>query len=115
MIRRPPRSTLFPYTTLFRSVGGADSFDTLRRSAHPSPLIYGPQNRLGDSLQTFGGFPGSSKKALNYESEKILRIDLRKSFARQANRLETAPARSRLRVASRFSLRDLCRRFSSIR
>src|SRR2546430_11839430 len=22
MIRRPPRSTLFPYTTLFRSVGG---------------------------------------------------------------------------------------------
>src|SRR3712207_9429214 len=24
MIRRPPRSTLFPYTTLFRSVEGAD-------------------------------------------------------------------------------------------
>src|SRR2546425_6261840 len=24
MIRRPPRSTLFPYTTLFRSVGGVD-------------------------------------------------------------------------------------------
>ena len=25
MIRRPPRSTLFPYTTLFRSVGGEDA------------------------------------------------------------------------------------------
>src|SRR3712207_7476936 len=24
MIRRPPRSTLFPYTTLFRSVGSLD-------------------------------------------------------------------------------------------
>src|SRR3712207_7242234 len=24
MIRRPPRSTLFPYTTLFRSAGGGD-------------------------------------------------------------------------------------------
>src|SRR5438132_8538510 len=24
MIRRPPRSTLFPYTTLFRSLGPAD-------------------------------------------------------------------------------------------
>src|SRR3712207_8907077 len=24
MIRRPPRSTLFPYTTLFRSAGGVD-------------------------------------------------------------------------------------------
>src|SRR5258708_13934677 len=26
MIRRPPRSTLFPYTTLFRSVARAESF-----------------------------------------------------------------------------------------
>src|SRR2546422_1715913 len=25
MIRRPPRSTLFPYTTLFRSVPGVDA------------------------------------------------------------------------------------------
>src|SRR3712207_7712578 len=24
MIRRPPRSTLFPYTTLFRSLGGVE-------------------------------------------------------------------------------------------
>src|SRR5687768_18031869 len=27
MIRRPPRSTLFPYTTLFRSAGAARSAD----------------------------------------------------------------------------------------
>src|SRR2546430_10801170 len=27
MIRRPPRSTLFPYTTLFRSRGKADARD----------------------------------------------------------------------------------------
>src|SRR5690349_24239525 len=26
MIRRPPRSTLFPYTTLFRSAGVGDDF-----------------------------------------------------------------------------------------
>src|SRR5438874_4595784 len=26
MIRRPPRSTLFPYTTLFRSIGGGAGF-----------------------------------------------------------------------------------------
>src|SRR3712207_9020327 len=32
MIRRPPRSTLFPYTTLFRSTFGDEQFwtDTLR-------------------------------------------------------------------------------------
>src|SRR5258707_12599782 len=31
MIRRPPRSTLFPYTTLFRSLAGA------RRDEHAFP------------------------------------------------------------------------------
>src|SRR3712207_8515320 len=34
MIRRPPRSTLFPYTTLFRSPGGSpDSIAKATRSA----------------------------------------------------------------------------------
>src|SRR2546426_8612806 len=31
MIRRPPRSTLFPYTTLFRSQGGVEDRPTLDR------------------------------------------------------------------------------------
>src|SRR3712207_9075675 len=31
MIRRPPRSTLFPYTTLFRSAGEGDPARTNRR------------------------------------------------------------------------------------
>src|SRR2546430_13659861 len=31
MIRRPPRSTLFPYTTLFRSAVGAEVRDRCRR------------------------------------------------------------------------------------
>src|SRR3712207_7817565 len=30
MIRRPPRSTLFPYTTLFRSVVASDAFFPFR-------------------------------------------------------------------------------------
>src|SRR5689334_24782782 len=33
MIRRPPRSTLFPYTTLFRSRGAASPEDALRQLA----------------------------------------------------------------------------------
>src|SRR2546426_11899384 len=33
MIRRPPRSTLFPYTTLFRSVRLADDHEP--RALHP--------------------------------------------------------------------------------
>src|SRR3712207_8421518 len=37
MIRRPPRSTLFPYTTLFRSDRGAgeDQLPVVRRPAAP--------------------------------------------------------------------------------
>src|SRR5260221_8048274 len=42
MIRRPPRSTLFPYTTLFRSVGGRDvdpGLDDGRAQQHVVPLL----------------------------------------------------------------------------
>src|SRR2546429_4512834 len=37
MIRRPPRSTLFPYTTLFRSL-----FSLLRSRLSQSALLAGP-------------------------------------------------------------------------
>src|SRR2546427_12511439 len=36
MIRRPPRSTLFPYTTLFRSPRGVSSGDGATRTARSS-------------------------------------------------------------------------------
>src|SRR2546427_4345127 len=39
MIRRPPRSTLFPYTTLFRS--SPESLERKRRAALRSLWIYG--------------------------------------------------------------------------
>src|SRR6266849_9067328 len=35
MIRRPPRSTLFPYTTLFRSRGGRQRVRVCRFPHHP--------------------------------------------------------------------------------
>src|SRR2546430_4082464 len=37
MIRRPPRSTLFPYTTLFRSAGGRILGGKQHRAAPLSP------------------------------------------------------------------------------
>src|SRR3712207_7419096 len=40
MIRRPPRSTLFPYTTLFRSVLGGDGFCGWPTSLHLSAQGY---------------------------------------------------------------------------
>src|SRR5690348_17916953 len=48
MIRRPPRSTLFPYTTLFRSYVGADGLwlaplhAPAEREAKPLPVFRSP-------------------------------------------------------------------------
>src|SRR3712207_8723361 len=41
MIRRPPRSTLFPYTTLFRSVEGSP-----RRGTAPDVALQAHQHRV---------------------------------------------------------------------
>src|SRR5438093_8979554 len=38
MLRRPPRSTLFPYTTLFRSSGDASGVPRVRRGRRPHPV-----------------------------------------------------------------------------
>src|SRR3712207_7423971 len=42
MIRRPPRSTLFPYTTLFRSVPGALLRPLLDPAAERRDALRGP-------------------------------------------------------------------------
>src|SRR3712207_7934280 len=51
MIRRPPRSTLFPYTTLFRSEPGDLEGPDQRRGGHDGPRAEprppgGPRRRL---------------------------------------------------------------------
>src|SRR2546430_11762942 len=60
MIRRPPRSTLFPYTTLFRSyvdqtntsdaVANADATSSAQQTVSQSQEGPGPLLRLGDRL-----------------------------------------------------------------
>src|SRR3712207_7845960 len=59
MIRRPPRSTLFPYTTLFRS---GDRHDTLLLRG--SPLLIGRRALL---------------ESLPLRSDRVLRVLDRKS------------------------------------
>src|SRR3712207_6936271 len=49
MIRRPPRSTLFPYTTLFRS----DGADNITGTSGNDTLDGGAGS---DSLEAFAGF-----------------------------------------------------------
>src|SRR2546430_10302780 len=54
MIRRPPRSTLFPYTTLFRSLveRGARVGQRVRRIEPPGPVVDvpGPMNLVRSAL-----------------------------------------------------------------
>src|SRR3712207_8363071 len=54
MIRRPPRSTLFPYTTLFRSRLGEG---LLERAAHPVQGQAGGEDPLDDVVVQVAGDP----------------------------------------------------------
>src|SRR3712207_8297839 len=72
MIRRPPRSTLFPYTTLFRSEG-TDTLDTLQ-------ALYGLGVRLAmddfgtgySSLSYLQRFPRSEEHTSELQSRQYL-------------------------------------------
>src|SRR5256885_5406838 len=73
MIRRPPRSTLFPYTTLFRSTcaGGAGaSLDLGRRAAAWPPPADRKSTRLNSShlVISYAVFCLKKKKNNNHES-----------------------------------------------
>src|SRR5258707_9774061 len=74
MIRRPPRSTLFPYTTLFRSVddvvfdgeeaGGLLALERLRRAEDPGAVADGR-----DDLALLGHFGDEPENALGAAEE----------------------------------------------
>src|SRR3712207_7271650 len=50
MIRRPPRSTLFPYTTLFRSLDPDDLRRLVDEPVGGDPVEGGADRRLGRSV-----------------------------------------------------------------
>src|SRR2546430_10153759 len=74
MIRRPPRSTLFPYTTLFRSCSGAGTH------AHRRPVSGGavraPRRRGNDSLHV--GRSEEHTSELQSQSNIVCRLLLEK-------------------------------------
>src|SRR2546429_4820340 len=68
MIRRPPRSTLFPYTTLFRSV--------LRRGAYQSVEEVVEAALTAIEQRTVPGFAGIPERSEEHTSELQSRLHL---------------------------------------
>src|SRR5438309_5499851 len=70
MRRRPPRSTLFPYTTLFRSTGKTISFNLLTKEGH-NPVSYEKKDKVtGKPLRN-----EEIVKGYQYEPGKYVIID----------------------------------------
>src|SRR3712207_8450812 len=77
MIRRPPRSTLFPYTTLFRSAVEGGQPDQCREQAAPGPALAGheddlppgPADRSGACQPTGDDVRGEHERSEEHTSE----------------------------------------------
>src|SRR3989442_3179298 len=75
MIRRPPRSTLFPYTTLFRSwheevLGGVDRRE-IRRERHAPRVGGGVERRVAAGRQRYLGRQDRKSTRLNSSHVRI--------------------------------------------
>src|SRR3712207_7500061 len=82
MIRRPPRSTLFPYTTLFRSMRPVVRVARVRersRATDPTPtrgMALGIAVDCGDMLHLLRyGFPYLSVRLAHYRDRKSTRLN----------------------------------------
>src|SRR3712207_8097553 len=68
MIRRPPRSTLFPYTTLFRSEVDCRSHEGDKAVGHGCPIHFpADEERLWRKLTCFD----ESKKQVDRKSTRL--------------------------------------------
>src|SRR3712207_8897921 len=75
MIRRPPRSTLFPYTTLFRSSDGVEH--VLRTSARPDSghRLLLRARRLHHQTKRKGQEQGDYRSHRGYEDRESTRLN----------------------------------------
>src|SRR5947208_8722102 len=72
MLRRPPRSTLFPYTTLFRSMRANDQLSFSRANASKRGLLFGGLQAADEQFRAIAGFaesPPRRKRSEEHTSE----------------------------------------------
>src|SRR5438034_1447630 len=70
MIRRPPRSTLFPYTTLFRSRRGrvGETVGALAEDPRRRQLVHRAEEHLGGDLERQVAPEASDRKSTRLNS-----------------------------------------------
>src|SRR5882762_11998075 len=112
MIRRPPRSTLFPYTTLFRSVSDvADDFedplprrrrgshDPLRRNRESARIAYGHADLRNGSFD--GHLPSVAVPASTFQVPSRI-AEIQSGSFRLARRQPTRSSQERGSLISRL-------------
>src|SRR2546422_130821 len=108
MIRRPPRSTLFPYTTLFRSLPHGlhrVGIEARERLVHEEKMLAAQEDRKSTRLNSSHGYISYSvfclkkkKKPFRNGSRAALGHDSRRSLS--SSRRYIAPGRRRIRGTS---------------
>src|SRR2546430_8404868 len=109
MIRRPPRSTLFPYTTLFRSVGAPRRLPAsppeaapARREAMPAPIRRPPRPGVACVTRTSEYRGRANQSSLDRKSTRLNSSHSQISYAvfclKKKTKLRTTPARAGLRL-----------------
>src|SRR2546430_13210478 len=76
MIRRPPRSTLFPYTTLFRSEDDPDAMELVARFLHDAGAQVTQAASAAQALREFRSEEHTSE--LQSQSNLVCRLLLEK-------------------------------------
>src|SRR5258706_1839477 len=101
MIRRPPRSTLFPYTTLFRSidVDGISHVVNFDLPNVPETYVHrvGRTARAGADGTAISLIAGGEEMAYLRDIEKLIRIALPREDRRTPGHRDPAPAPSQHR------------------
>src|SRR5688572_32557366 len=88
MIRRPPRSTLFPYTTLFRSHTTTEGdYVVLKKSAKPGEWIryVGSDVKKGGEILPAGKRSEEHTSELQSQSNLVCRLLLEKKKKKKTN------------------------------
>src|SRR2546425_7436510 len=94
MIRRPPRSTLFPYTTLFRSRDGDRDRPTLRRVPYGAAQL----QRLDPGVRDPAGRPHQRSEEHTSELQSLAYLVCRLLLEKKKKRRTQTPSDSTRRT-----------------